>query len=292
MLEKLVPACADLNKNISIVRNILERELGWLILPEEYRSFGKDAVIGSICDVDLAVDEPSPMYYGLAHIPQCFVKDIDALNEAKENFKSAVLDIRNKQRKRERNIALARLITGDDRRYCRDPAVQDALKKVGFASLDLAACYKQVRVLPSSIEMIGWTWQAKRREVFRMTKSEVDKYARRWLSGDSLEITLKQVAALSDAEDYARVRTQAIPQLKANYLDEASGERVMISATNVFLTTRQGMPKSVFNPRPDGIDDDRKVRRDRIIHEEPIIKALNLHRYLTDEERSELNPRG
>lgn len=288
VLERLVPACADLNANIKNVRSILERELGWVILPPLLRPLGESAVISSLCDIDIK-DGLGEIYYGIAHIPEEYEKDITSLNSAKVEFKKAILDIRDKQRKRERNIALSKLLCGDDRPYCRDPKVQEALKKVGFASLDLASCYKEIRIIPPYFDMIGWTWQRKRREIFSTDKDGADKYARRWLTGDALEITLKQISALPDNERFARVRTQMIPQLKANYgffIDEECTERgtEMLSASNVFLTTRVDMPRTAFQERPDGVDEDRKIRKDTKIHDEPIIPAINLHRYLTSEE--------
>lgn len=290
--DTLVPACNDLNKQVSSVKKMLRADLGWIMLPSEFMGDGrkeaKDVVLSSVCDID--IDKTlGRFFYGIAHIPQSRSEHIVALNEAKAAFKSVIQMIRDNQPKRERNYSLAKLLLEDKSRYCRDPKVQSALKKVGFATLDLTSCYKPIRILPAPLDVVSWTWQARRREVISMTKPEMLAYANKILSGDALEITLNQVNSLESGYYYARVRTQNIPQLKSNYCLVQDGVKKkkweMVSATNVFLTVDPNIPRCVFGKRPNGVNEFRKARFDKTIEEKPVIPSLNIHDYLPGHKR-------
>mgnify|MGYP000167957118 CR=1 FL=1 len=291
----LVEACNSLVAAGAALEASLRKHARWVWLPpcEHLTTPEKevDAAIQKLCFLYRKRDDDINLYpeSGLISVSEEVIAPVEAFNAAKQRFKDVIGMIKGGLAVRERNKSIASLLLDEDSKRQASAATRKSLSKVKFAELNLIDAYKAVRFLPhkdevrdASLLSASWSWQRRRREIIRMTTSELQKYARAKIAdAGQLDHVMRQIAELDSRYWVARVRTQELPQLKVNYAYQGVNGRTsgMASAANVFLTLSRTRPDLRYPPK-DLPDTPRLQRSDTLIHAEPYIPSLGVHRYI------------
>ena len=208
----------------------------------------------------------------------------ESLNAAKQAFKSAVAAVRDHclKDKTRLDTLIGRLLKEEGR---RNAALKGALAIAHINRLDLVRCYSQVRILPSDLRSISWTWATAHSTIHRVTQAEAVELAQKLNDQDARETALSLLATVSPGDSLAYKKTNA-NQLRANlvWYDGEVLRRKAITISGIVLSQDPHLPRYVWRDDPAKLTPeqrpDRLPRIDTIIEEHPFIRALYLHRYL------------
>lgn len=166
------------------------------------------------------------------------------------------------------------------------------LQRHGLARLHRVQLYREVRVLPSRPDMVGFVW-AHTRRVARISVAELREQVRRLLRNPPqapfARTDLDHLANLRDDESLALVEAQPL-HVRANVAwrkpDGSGYMRRMTAATLPLLYPAQeheSLPR--IKPLPDQptAQPRRSARTDRKLQPEPFLQTLPAYRYRRDE---------
>lgn len=223
---------------------------------------------------------------GLMCVSKRSINHAEKLNEAKSEFSEAVKLVREEQGVlHTSNKGLTKMVGNHlEKGNRRSEKVALALTRIGQTSLDLKRCYTKIRVLPSSLESISWTWAKKHSRDQQFTWDEVDQMIERMieLESDARETAKRLLAGCAKDEIFVK-HVPLHNQLRANCVFNESGERIrkMVTVSGVILIGVQQLPNKMIwrdNPEKSDYVEPRLERFDRV-QRLPFIRALNLYRY-------------
>ena len=157
------------------------------------------------------------------------------------------------------------------------------MKTAGISRLDLLRCYAQIRVLPSPLESVSWTWAKTHSSIDPITVAQAITMAENLPKEKTKAFALEMLACLKPTERL--VLKKKLPnQLRANLVWREAGERKRkaVTISGIVVGQDAALPQYVW--RDDPANSDQKTQRlsrvDTTIEAEPYIKALGIHRYL------------
>ncbi|OUS12125.1 hypothetical protein A9Q89_06940 [Gammaproteobacteria bacterium 53_120_T64] len=241
------------------------------------------AIVRSMCEIwhQDKGDEPL-LLTGLVCVQADLLQAVVALNSAKDNFKYAVDRIRHGDKANATLTGLAdHALKGLEPR--RSEELRLAMQTAGISRLDLLKCYRHIRVLPSPLESLSWTWARTHTKSVPISMAEAEKKAVQLLSGDTLRLVLDKLGALKPGTAMTFMR-ELPPRLCANIVYRKDGlrSRKTITTTGVTVVEAPQLPKLAWreNPGPRQAEaTDHLTRIDAKIDRTPYIKALNIHLY-------------
>lgn len=205
----------------------------------------------------------------------------EALNATKQRLRAAVVALRASVRHHKTRITrlIDQVAAGDN---TREAELARALRNMGFARLDLVACYRQITVLPSDLRSISWTWAKQHREITRVSYTEALAMADGFDSENSRRTALDALAHEDPDRPLAYVKIGG-NQLRANiqFGPRDAMQRKMVVTSGVCLTGQDLPPAARIKWRecPEDPVSDRLTRSDARIEQDPICPELSLHRY-------------
>lgn len=199
-----------------------------------------------------------------------------ACNAAKEQFKTAVLALKELDRAETRS-AMADL-------HQRWESVAIAMRRMGAARLNLKQAYRHAPLLERRPLKIGFTWSRQGRVIQRTSVATARRLLEQRVSTPSIQRELQQLAELSPDEMLARVRS-VCPHLRANIVfpQDATGQtprRLMQAPLPILTPLRPGEPLPEFVAvAPFPPLQPRLRRADVRIEDEPFLPSIRVHRY-------------
>ncbi len=242
-----------------------------------------DAVAQSLTEIWHLENDDALLGAGLICGNNEVVQAVDSLNKAKAAFKEAVGAIRGEDKSNSTLFSLADHQLGHDG---RSDDLRAAMKIVRIDRLDLLKCYKVIRVMPSSLESLSWTWARTHTKSEPITMDGAVKMAHQRLSGTHRETVLSILGNLPLGTQMTRL--YKLPnQLRANIIWKENGERKRksLSISGIVVMPGDKLPKVVWrdDPGPRTDDEAALTRVDSKIDREPYIQALGIHLYLEQE---------
>lgn len=212
------------------------------------------------------------------------LKSISKLNEAKEAFKEAMLQL-SAQKLSTKNEAFIEAI--EKTFTLRSQKTASTLKKIGLSRLHLKQCYRKIPILPHAPLKITWTW-AHTRAINKITVQEAEKMLRKRKLDHGIEKQLLLLSYLSPQEPLAIVQELA-PHLRANILfpHDAERHRMMIKGPiPIFFPANASTPCPEFKtPLPKQLRNTaRMTRNDVRLEPTPFLPAIRAHRYTNEKE--------
>jgi len=213
------------------------------------------------------------------------VEVIEHLNSGKENFKQAIMDIREFGKSKEVPVTrITQLIRDEvvDKGY-RTKELKKALGTVGIKSLNLRRCYAKIRILPPGLEVFSWTWATGHSRIKKVTREEalalVDHLPH--TKREAAETARALLAKCSPGDTFAR-KTFLENQLRANYSYRENGVKHQRSCTisGVIIAQQDYLPRYVWRDNPANLEvKPPKLERVSGIEPKPFIQVLGLHHY-------------
>jgi hypothetical protein len=242
-----------------------------------------DAVVRSLTEIWHLEDGDELLGAGLICGNNEVVQAVDSLNEAKVAFKKAVDAIRGDDKTNSTLFSLADQQLGHDG---RGDELREAMRTARIGRLDLLKCYKLIRVMPSSLESLSWTWARTHTKSEPITMEGAEKMAHQRLSGSNRDAVLGILGNLAPGTQMTRL--YKLPnQLRANIVWKEDGERKRkpLSISGIVVMPGDKLPKLVWrdDPGPRTDDEAALTRADSKIDREPYIRALGIHLYLEQE---------
>ena len=209
---------------------------------------------------------------------------VAALNNAKTEFKKAIMAIRNVQNKADAPVPrITRLINAEivEKGY-RTDALKKAMKTTGISSLDLKRCYAHIRIMPPELDVFSWTWATTHSRVKKVSFEEAIAMAKK-LPKESTAKAAVEILVRRCNPSSPLVRKISLPnQLRANYAYKVDEMVVRKSCpiSGVVIAQQKVMPRKLWRPNP-GLSEASASRlpRESSIEAEPIVNALGLYRY-------------
>ena len=207
--------------------------------------------------------------------------EVEALNNAKSKFKQAILALRdtNKSNKSSVDKLIAQIIIAAPK---RDELLIKALKRAQLSRLDLLRCYANIRVMPTNLRSISWTWA----RTHSTSKTLNVAHARKLGEALETEALRSMVADLLSGykEDDLLAYKKKLPnRLQANLVwkEDEQVRRKAVTISGIVLSPEKSLPKYIWRNNPDKeeppLPSNRIRRIDAKIMPEPFIKALKLH---------------
>lgn len=266
-------AFKDLAERCIVVREELSRTEGALFLPHSYlQPAGVRQVIaeeltrlfhrGENC-----LEAPRS---GVMCIDGNVAAEIDHLNRVKSHFCESVKALRGPGQKYNHSIEDA---------LQKDAAFVAEMRRAGLSRLDLIACYRTIRILPSNIHSLRWSWGTTHRGVHKLKVADL----RERLKDDGstiAQMVLEATAAMADTDYVAEIKKKN-ERLMANLVLE-DGERTQVVCSGVMMLPGERLPpvmawrdlparsNRVSKKRPD----------DTTIEPQPIFEKSPYHFYL------------
>lgn len=199
------------------------------------------------------------------------VATVELLNEAKMNFKETVLRIRD--------------VSSVKAAGSRETVLRKALKSAGIQTLDLRECYRQIRVMPSNLESMSWTWATSHTRTQKLTFDEVSALVEGLRDRDEeLADTALDMLRRKCSPDEILVRRITLPnQLRANYSYYEDGEvkRKSCPISGVVIAQQKTLPRMAWRENPVFQKEvPIRLQRESKIEPEPVIQSLSIHRYV------------
>ena len=197
-------------------------------------------------------------------------------NEAKDQFKAAVLALKN-LRKAQADALMADL-------HSRNEAVGRMMRRMGVARLNLKQVYRHIPILMQRPVKISFTWSKQGRTIQRTTVAEARRLLERRNQSLQASSELERLATIPPQEILARVRP-TVPHLRANIVhrqpDGQVDRRLMQAPLPILIPSRPGEPLPEYiavGTEPGG--QQRVKRSDVRIEEEPFLPLIRIHRYV------------
>lgn len=221
---------------------------------------------------------------GLLQVTPAMMTQVETFNAAKNRFRDAVTALRSTARAQ--RTPLARLLEETALKATeREQQLAQALRRMGFARLDLQNCYRRVGTLDPRTTAISWSWIRQHGETRSLTRDDALLLADALDNDKARETALNKLEALPP-ETRLAYRRGARPQLRANLLLMDGDERLRkhIVTSGVLVTTAPFPARLVWRDAPSQAPN-QLPRADAVVDPEPFIAALHLHRY-TDRARA------
>lgn len=211
------------------------------------------------------------------------VASVEVLNDAKAAFKKCVEAIREGDKSNATLFTLADRKLGNE---ARGNQLREAMRTARISRLDLLKCYKMIRVMPSSLMSLSWTWARTHTKSEPITLEGAEKMAKERLSGPELDTVLSLLGKLSPGTRLTRL--YRLPnQLRANIIWKEDGERMRkpFSISGIVVMPGNKLPKLVWRDDPGQRKDEAAITRsDSKIDRDPYIRSLGIHLYLKEED--------
>ncbi|ROS04662.1 hypothetical protein EDC56_0175 [Sinobacterium caligoides] len=195
-----------------------------------------------------------------------------SLNVAKQQFQQLVQQLQKTDRQAWL-LNYPRLLPSNKR---------NSLKSVSLARLHLKQCYRQIPVLDSCPEKIGFSWYCSGKSIQRVSKNEAIKKLAKLGQAKHIQIQQQRLAALPDNEDIAIVQPQA-PCIRANIVYNSNGKitRKACNSALPFLIVSDDNSLPLFNQieRQPPNKKTRLQRSDTKIAEQAIAPSIRGHLY-------------
>lgn len=195
-----------------------------------------------------------------------------ACNTAKDNFKAAVLALKNCGRI-EAKDAMADL-------HRRWEPVAEAMRRMGAARLNLKQAYRHIPLLEQCPIKIGFTWSKQGRVIQRTSTATALRLLEHRVETPQIRLEQQRLREISSNEPLARVRS-VCPHLRANIVFAEPGTRRLMQAPLPILVPLQRgerLPEFVsVSPEPPA--NPRLRRSDVRIEDEPFLPSIRVHRY-------------
>ncbi|MFO1425185.1 MAG: hypothetical protein U1F70_16355 [Candidatus Competibacteraceae bacterium] len=199
-----------------------------------------------------------------------------ACHAAKDEFKTAVLALKNLGRVETNNV-MADL-------HRRWETVAVAMRRMGAARLNLKQAYRHIPLLEQRPLKIGFTWSKQGRVIQRTSVAEARRLLEQRAETPQVRLELQRLAEIGGDEPLARVRG-VCPHLRANivFADLEWGgvsRRLMQTPLPILVPLRCGerlpefvavTPEPPLNPR--------LRRADVRIEDEPFLPLIRVYRY-------------
>ena len=244
-----------------------------------------ETAINSMTQLFVSKENTLTVEAGILCAPPSVVSAVKALNECKDTFKQSITDIR--AYKKDKEVASKRItnLINDHiaAKGYRSDALKKAMRTVGISSLDLKRCYSKIRIMPERLDVFSWTWATSHSYVKSLTIQEVSKLidnipsSKQYTSGIARSI----LATCNPGEKLARKIPQK-NQLRANYAYWENEIKVRKSTpiSGVVIAQQKAMPRKLWRNNPALNKQVPRLLRESCIDSEPLIKALNIYRYV------------
>jgi hypothetical protein len=196
-------------------------------------------------------------------------------NAAKHTFKDVVQKL--KRVARPDAVSLMLEVQG------RDDLVNESMRRIGAARLNLKQAYRRIPVLERCPAKIGFTWSQQGRAIQRTSVAEARQLLQHRCESPQVQADLERLANLQDTEILARVRS-VCPHLRANLVFETGSDKVerrlMQAPLPILVPLQPGeqLPEFVpISPEPTG--NLRLQRSDVRIEEAVFLPSIRAHRY-------------
>jgi len=245
----------------------------------------REAAIDSMTQLFKLNDGETVVETGILCASPSTVATIQDLNTAKNEFKKAIQDIKEYQKKKE--IAVKRIVNiiNDelvDRGY-RTQTLKRAMGSAGISSLDLKRCYATIRILEPELDVFSWTWATGHTRLKTYTIENAVKLVSK-LPQDQDKAAKAALSALARCKP-GETLVQKKPlknQLRANYayIEEGLIKRSACPISGVVIAQQKNMPRYCWRDNPATLEHSvPRLKRVSSIDPEPYIKVLRLHRY-------------
>lgn len=202
------------------------------------------------------------------------------MNHAKDNLQQAISLVR--ELGGSKKTALDKLVDRALHREGRRTAeLELALSRLQLHRLDLLRCYAHIRVLPSTLESISWTWATRHSSIKLIDLNEAETMANALPVPGTRNAVLHALRQLKPGEKLAMKKS--LPNtLRANivYWEEGVRKRKAINVSGILLSPDKHLPKHILWRDDPGDPPLRLERSDVSIQKIPYIPALNLYRYI------------
>lgn len=212
---------------------------------------------------------------------------IQNLNTCKENFKRAVIALKNAK------ISLQDGFLNEHfEALLKNHSEPTSLltHKIGLQRLHLKQCYRRIPILMERPQKVSWTW-ANTRAITRITVKEAEQLLLKQRNVMNATAQLQRLQYLSPEERLAIVQDLA-PHLRANIVlasaNDGKIQRMMVKGPiPLFYLANDDKPLPHIRPPKEKQrkDHKRKLRSDIKIDPEPFLPAIRAHRYL-EQDRS------
>lgn len=211
---------------------------------------------------------------GILCASQSTIDLIGQFNDAKQAFREVVLSIRWAE-----NGEVATEV-GKGR---RTPLLRHLLRNAKINTLDLSRCYTQIRVLPTGVESLRWTWATNHSRMRKVSVKEAYTLLDA-LPADrqvGIELARDLLSRCQSGEILVHKRSQ-LHQLRANYTirDENGRQNRSCSISGIIVQPGTQLPKYKWRDDP-GETGNARPKRGAPIEDHPYIQILDLYRYVT-----------
>lgn len=205
---------------------------------------------------------------------------VTRVNEAKDQFKATVMAMREAAAVKKTRIdrILTQLFGPES---ARPECLTSALRSTDLSRLDLMRTYTNVRVLPSPLRSISFTWSIGHQLSREVSVAEASEWVEALKSEEFKTMARNLLARLRPGEKLARV-VELPNQLRANLTYHSEGgalARKSISIANVVLCPQDVLPQCVWREDPGTNTAKRLQRWDKKIDDQEYIPGLKLHLY-------------
>lgn len=203
------------------------------------------------------------------------------LNDAKLKFKKSVIALRNKNTHNKSSIdkLIDQILLAEPE---RPEQLSAALKRSQLSRLDLLRCYANIRILPSNLHSISWTWARTHSTSKTVSVAEARKLGEA-LQTEALRRMVADMLSGYQDDDLLAYKKKLPNRLQANLVWKEDDQmlRKAVTISGIVLSPDLSLPKYIWRSNPDKGDkplpSNRLRRIDAKIMPEPFIKALKLH---------------
>ncbi len=201
---------------------------------------------------------------------------IDA-NSCKSEFKKEIHKIKKASNKKKSNLA----VIIESVAKGRDDEVAQAMKSLRISRLNLLWCYRQILVLPPSLDSLSWTWATAHKSIAPITHKEVSALINEIITDDNDKKMMQDI--VNNYHDHQLVRVKKVaPHLRANitFFEGDLITRKIITTPTVVISQDTSLPRIRWPDKE--MKNTRLTRSDVKLNPVPIIKALGIYTYLAD----------
>lgn len=252
------------------------------LIQKSYSSTPRTEAIASITQIYAPQKGQNFLRAGLLCASPDTINSIKYLNVAKDEFKAAVMAIRNfAQTKETAASRISSLIREEiTERGHRSDVLQHAMATTGITSIDLKRAYAHVRIIEPNLESFSWTWAANHSRIKKLSMDQAVELASSLSSPEASQAALSLIGQCPPSQEFA-IRTPLANQLRANYVYSEEGARKRKSCTisGIVAIQQKHLPKRLWRDDP-GEKSAPRLDRETAIEEDVYIRSLNIHRYL------------
>ena len=226
-------------------------------------------------------DPPLPTAGLVCSSPET-VAAAEDLNSAKAEFHEAVKALRRISKSESSRIdKLITRMLGEEGQ--RDENLKTALARARLGELDLLRCYARVRILPSGLLSISWTWATQHTSSVQISLKEAQAMAAK-IPDDEVRLTAYDKLNQLSPDEPLVIRKKVPNQLRANiaWSEDGKRRRKTVPISGIALSQDERLPEYIWRDEPaddEGERPTRLKRSDSVIESEPYIKAMRLYRH-------------